>query len=213
MPKRLVFCFAVLLSAASPGFADTVFNFAGALPQDDAVQTFLYSVQNTGLVTIFTTSFATGGFAPVLSIFDNTGNLQFYVDGATSNDCAHNGTDPATGACWDARLTFNSVAAEQYLVALTEDDNLPLGPTFADGFSEQGNGNFTAEPPFNPPVPGGSFLLAGPIQRTGNWAVTFQSPDETLRVTTSTVPEPTSSVLLLTGVSMIAFWRRARRAR
>jgi hypothetical protein len=198
------------LVAAPAGFSATIM-FSGALAADDSVQTFLYSVQNTSLVTIDTTSFATGGFAPILSVFDNTGALQFYNVGPATNDCVNNAKDPATGACWDARLTWNSVAGVQYIVTLTEDDNLPLGPTLADGFFEQGNGNFTAKPPFNPPVPGGMFLLSGPIQRTGNWAVTFQSADPTLTASIPTaVPEPSSAAVFLTLAASFAIRRRTR---
>src|SRR5581483_3043961 len=97
---RLVCVTALLLTAASAGFADTItFNFFGTLPQDDAIQRFVYSVQNTAMVDVFTTSFATGGFAPVLSVFDNTGALVFYNVGSQTNDCVNNGTDPATNSC------------------------------------------------------------------------------------------------------------------
>jgi len=201
----------LLLAGVSPGLAATIFNFSGAFSTDDFVQGFHYSVQNTGQVDIFTTSFATGGFAPILSLFDDAGNLQFYNVGSQTNDCVNNGTDAATGACWDARLSWNSVTGTQYLITLTEDDNLPLGPTLADGFLEGGNGNFTAQPPFNPTVPGGSFLLPGLVQRTGDWALTIQSAEPTLSA--SEVPEPSTAALFLTGVGLVAFWRRTKKNR
>jgi hypothetical protein len=201
----------LLLAAVSSGYSATVFNFTGAFAADDNIQLFHYQVLNTGQVDIFTTSFANGGFAPVLSLFDNLGNLQFYNIGSFTNDCANNGTDPATGSCWDARFSFNSVAGTQYLITLTEDDNFPLGTTLLDGFSEAGNGNFTAQPPFNNPVPGGKFLLSGPVQRTGDWALTIQSDEPTL--TASQVPEPTTTALLLTGGGLLALWRKTRKTK
>jgi hypothetical protein len=201
----------LLLAVVFPGISATVFNFSGTFTTDDFVQGFHYTVQNTGQVEVFTTSFATGGFAPILSLFDDAGNLQFYNVGSQTNDCANNGTDPATGACWDARLSWNSLAGTQYLIALTEDDNLPKGPTLLDGFFEQGNGNFTAAPPFNIPVPGGSFLLTGPVQRTGDWAVTIQAADPTLSA--SQIPEPSTAALFLTGAGLVAFWRRTKKNR
>jgi hypothetical protein len=199
------------LAGASAGFSATVFNFSGTFAGDDSIQQFIYTVQNTGQVDFFTTSFATGGFAPILSVFDNLGVLQSYNIGSQTNDCGINAMDPATNACWDANLSLNSVAGTQYMVVLTEDDNIPLGPTFADGFKEQGNGNFTAQSPFNLPVPGGAFLLSGPIQRTGDWAVTIQSADPTLNA--SEVPEPSTAALFLTGVGLLACWRRTKKAR
>jgi hypothetical protein len=206
---RVVCTFAFFLAVASTGSAATVFNFSGTLPQDDARMFFAYTVQNTGQVDVFTTSFATGGFAPIISVFDNLGSLQFFNVGSQTNDCVNNGTDPATGSCWDARLSLNSVAGTQYTVVLTEDDNIPLGPTLLDGFFEDGNGNFTANPPFNPVVPGGSFLLAGPVQRTPDWAITFSSADPTLSVTG--LPEPSTYALFLSGAGLLAFWRRRTR--
>jgi hypothetical protein len=206
----VVCSFVFFLGAVSVGSAATVFNFSGTLPQDDAHQLFVYTVQNTGVVDVFTTSFATGGFAPILSVFDNLGNFQFDNVGSQTNDCVNNGTDPATNSCWDARLSFNSVAGTQYTVVLTEDDNVPLGPTLLDGFKEDGNGNFTAKPPFNPVVPGGSFLLNGPIQRTADWAVTFSSAEPTLTAS-QVVPEPSTYALFLSGAGLLALWRRSRK--
>jgi hypothetical protein len=209
--SRVVCIVALWLVGASTGLAATVFNFTGTFPTDDFVQMFNYTVQNTGQVEVFTTSFAAGGFAPILSVFDNAGTLQFYNVGSQTNDCLNNGTDPATGACWDARLSWNSLAGTQYLVTLTEDDNLPLGPTLLDGFQEQGTGNFTAQPPFNPLIPGGAFLLSGPIQRTGDWAVTIQSADPTLVATA--IPEPSTVALFLTGAGLLALRRRTKKNR
>jgi len=213
MRIRVAAILGLLLAGVSSGYADTIFNFTGAFTADDNVQLFHYQVLNTGVVDVFTTSFANGGFAPILSVFDASGNLQFFNVGSQTNDCINNGTDPATGSCWDARFSLNSVAGTNYLIALTEDDNVPLGPTFADGFKEQGNGNFTAQPPFNPPVPGGKFLLSGPVQRTGDWAVTIQSAEPTLTATQvpSQVPEPsTLAMLLLTGGSLLVLRRKTK---
>lgn len=203
---RTIGILALALAAASPGFCGTVFNFSGTFTADDNLQFFQYTVQNNGPVNVFTTSFATGGFAPVLSIFDASGILQASNVGSQTNDCVNNATDPATGSCWDARVALlNSLAGTQYLIALTEDDNLPLGPTLLDGFFEQGNGNFTAAPPFNPIVPGGAFLLSGPIQRTADWAVTIQGADAA-----AAIPEPSTFGLLLAGAGCIAFYKRAQ---
>jgi len=200
----------LLLAGVSSGYSETIFTFAGDFTADDNIQQFHYKVLNTGQVDVFTTSFAHGGFAPVLSLFDDLGNLQFFNVGSSTNDCVHNGTDPATGACWDARFSFNSVAGTDYLVTLTEDDNFPIGPTLADGFTEQGNGNFTAQPPFNPVVPGGAFLLSGPVQRTADWALTIQSAEPTLTASQvpSQVPEPSTVVLLLTSGGLLALRRK-----
>lgn len=200
-----------LLLFAAPAACSSVFAFSGIFTEDDNLRLISYSVQNTAEVTIFTTSFANGGFAPLLTLFDANGNFLFSDSGLADNDCVHNGVDAATGACYDSRLSWNSVAGAKYLVALTEYDNFAVGPTLADGFSEQGNGNFTAKPPFNPVIPGASFLLPGPTQRTSRWALTLTSADSTLFA--STVFEPGTTILCLAGMALIAGWKRASKQR
>ena len=157
---------------------------------------------------MFTTSFATGGFAPLLALFDGTGSLLFADSGIADNNCVLNGVDPATGDCYDSRLSWNSIGGAPYIIALTEYDNFALGPTINDGFLEQGNGNFTAAPPFNNPVPGGSFLLPGDIQRTANWSLNFQSADPSLTAIQLTVPEASTAALCLGGFLLLAGFRR-----
>ena len=181
-----------LLLCSTSAFAGTVFNLSGTFNTDDQLQLFYYSVANTALVSISTTSFATGGFSPVLTVFDSTGAFQFDNQGYGTNT--------------DATLSWNSLAGMKYLVVLTQYDNVSPGPgyNFSDGFSEQGNGNFTADLPFNLPTPGGSFLLPGGEQRTNQWAVTFSSDEETLTL----VPEPGTVGLWLGGITLLAAWKR-----
>jgi len=185
---------ALLLCGSSACFAGTV-DFSGVFGADDNVVLFTYTVQNTGLVNVFTTSYATGGFQTVLSLFDSNRLFQF----------DNNGFGTAT----DAALSWNSIAGQQYIIALTEYDNLAVGPTLDDGFTEQGNGNFTATLPFNLPAPGGSFLLPGGEQRTANWAISFSSPDPTLAA--AQVPEPASGFLLMGGIALLAGWKKLRK--
>jgi hypothetical protein len=193
-----IFFVIIFLCAASPAFPATI-TFNGVFTSDDDVQTFQYRVQNTGLVTISTTSYATGGFEPVLTLFDGAGNFQFFDDGS-----AHTPAGDAV-LSWTA-----SLANQDYIIALTQYDNYAngnfIGGNLSDGFVEQGNGNFTADLPFNNPVPGGSFLLPGGGQRTGSWSISFTSADPSLTV----VPEPGSGVLLLAGAGLVA-WKRSRK--
>lgn len=188
-------------------------NFNGTFTTDDQVELFTYSVQNTAVVNIFTTSFASGGFAPLLSLFDGSGNLVFSDNGLADNDCINNGTDPGTGNCYDSRMSWNSVAGETYTVALTEYDNFAVGPTLADGFFEAGNGDFTAQPPFNIPGIGTAFLLPSASiaadQRTGDWALTLESTEPTLASPAgSTVPEPSMGLLCLAGFALVVGRKR-----
>jgi len=189
---------AVLLLWGASAFAATVDNFSGTFSADDNMVLFTYSVQNLSQVDIFTTSYASGGFSPVITVFDSTG--LFAID--------------AQGIGSDASLSWVSNPGEQYLVVLTEYPNVSFGPLshFSDGFTLQGQGNFTAKPPFNPFLPGG-FYEPGGVQRTGNWAITFSSNDMTLVVTPAAVPEPSSAFLWFGGVALMAGWKRRGRVR
>jgi hypothetical protein len=172
-----------LLLASAASIPAATINLSGTFNQDDDLVVFVYSVQNTGLVTVSTTSYATGGFQTILSLFDSSGSFLFDNSGY--------------GSASDATLSWNSLGGSLYYVALTQYDNYALQPTLNDGFSQQGNGNFTATLPFNLPTPGGKFLLPGGEQRTGAWAVQFDSADPTLQA--QQIPEPQSWLLLLSG--------------
>lgn len=188
---RTLLLAAVLLPLCKPAAADTVISSTtGAFVQDDDQQTFAFTLAGPATVTMRTWSFAggtnangqsisAGGFAPVLSLFDGSGLLLgFDTGGVAPSGCGSRNIDPATGFCLDAYLN-ESLATGSYTLVLTELDNTPNGPTLADGFLEQGNGNFT----------GGPFLLnAGPgFQRTGDWAVDITSASLT------PVPEPSAA--------------------
>ena len=186
------------------------FSFQGSFTTDDNLQLFNFSIASPGTVTIQSWGFAggtnaagtvipAGGFATDLSLFDSSGNLiTFDSGGVAPGGCSPRNIDPATNFCLDAYInTF--LADGQYIVALTEDNNLPFGPTLSDGFLQQGQGNFTG-----PAVgqPDGSFLLITADQRTSNWAVDI-SPVDTAEIP-SAVPEPAlifPMILLLLSVA------------
>jgi hypothetical protein len=194
---------ACLLATATVAPAVTI-SFQGNFTNDNDVMFFHYSVANTGLVTIETTSFnATDlGFSPILTVFNSLGVFQFENVGY-SNPIAS-----------DASLSWNSLGDEDYIVALTQYDNSAV-ENFDSGQLSAGflhdldaDPNFTALSPFNPDIPGGSFLLPGPEQRSSYWAIEFTSADPTLQVA---VPEPSTAVSSVAGGVMLAAWFAARR--
>jgi hypothetical protein len=186
--KSGLFAVGLMFVNAVVGFGATV-SFSGNFKVDDDVQLFNYSVPNTALVTIGTTSYAVGGFQTILTLFDAAGNFLFDNTGY--------------GTATDASITWNSLGGQQFIVALTQYDNFAFQPTLADGFTEQGNLNFTAELPFNNPIPGGQFLLPGGEQRTSAWTVQFSST-ETLTASQvgAAVPEP--AAIFLTAAGLLA---------
>ena len=135
MSGNLRVAVATLLLCAAPGFAASVYNYSGTFKADDEIQLFYYSLQNQAQVNVFTTSYAGGGFSPVITVFDATGLFQ--TSGDERRGVALLGFTTRTGlpGCVDAVPILRSA----------------LG--FTDGFTQQGQGNFTAQPPFNPPLP------------------------------------------------------------
>ncbi|HZT30485.1 MAG TPA: DVUA0089 family protein [Bryobacteraceae bacterium] len=202
------------LPAASPLVASPLsFSYTGLFTQDDNIQLFSFAIGATAAVTIQTWSFAggtnaastvipAGGFAPVLSLFDGTGNVLATDKNDNSGTCGPRNVDPASGFCWDAYLN-PTLSAGKYTVALTEDDNVPIGPTFGDGFSEQGNGNFTGPLFLGPVGDGKSFILADGEQRTPGWAVDIVGVD-----TASQIPEPAPAWLCAAGLVVALALRR-----
>jgi hypothetical protein len=161
-------------------------SYTGTFSDDDQEQVFSFTLGAPGTVTLRTLGYAggvngnstvilSGGFDPILSLFDATGSLI-----ALNDDDLGAAVDPVTGNGFDASIS-GLLAADQYTLVLTEADNLPVGPTLADGFTRTGQGNFTG--PEFAGIPG-SFWDATPAQRNGNWAV------DLVGVTVSTVPEP-----------------------
>jgi hypothetical protein len=198
-----------VLPAAAANIVST-----GSFLQDDNQKEFDFTLNTPATVIVQTWSFAggtnangqvipAGGFAPVLTLFlDPTGFLPPAVDtgGTAPSGCGPRIIDPVSGFCLDGYLNEN-LGPGSCALLLTEYDNLPLGNTPADGFSEAGNGNFT----------GGPFLLnAGPgYQRTGNWAV------DVIIAPASSAPEPATGGLMWLSATVLAAARllRKRQAR
>jgi hypothetical protein len=119
----------------------------------------------------------------------------------SNNDGAGVATDPVTGNAFDSLLVLG--AAGTYALVLTENDNFANGPTYGDGFSRSGQGNFTGaangcgvnvafcEDPFHP-------------LRTGQWAVDILGAGSV----TAATPEPASMLLLVSGIVGLGLLRR-----
>jgi hypothetical protein len=195
----------ISLALASPIRANTL-SYQGNFPSDDFVQTFNFNLASAGAVTLQTFGYAggingagktiaAGGFDPVITLFDGAGNfLTSNNDGA----CGQVGTDATTLNCFDSYLSL-TLGAGSYSLALTENDNLAAGPTFADGFTQAGNGNFTCAEFMGTP---GGFCDASPSQRNSAWALDVTTP------ATAPVPEPSTYALLLSGIGVFFITRK-----
>jgi hypothetical protein len=117
-----------------------------------------------------------------------------------------------TGLCLDALLGYDSVLgtnplgtlpAGTYLVVLTEQSNTPNGPDLDSGFSEDGQGNFTAVPGVN----NGPFVDPGnpDVTDTGSFALQVENV-----ASATAVPEPATLLSVAAGALLVACLRRRR---
>jgi hypothetical protein len=188
---------AVLLATASVSPAITI-SFSGSFTQDDDRVLFQYSIQNDGLVTIRTTSFAAGGFSPILSLFESNGHFVTENVGYSNSPIS------------DAEIpTWFASAGTNYFIVLSQWLNQSIGGqhdgNLSEGFLQDGAGNYTGD---NAGVPGGAFYIEGPEQRTNNWAVEFSSADPTLQ---ASIPEPSTLALGSIGAVLVYGLSRVRR--
>jgi len=196
-------CLAVLLGSVTLSWSATILSYSGDFTQDDDQRLVNFTILAPATVTLQSWSYgggvdplanviSAGGFGPVLSIFDSTGNLVGFdrggtVGGLPPNDCGTGGrtVDAVSGFCLDAYLEIPLASVGEYTVVLTQQDNTPNGPTLADGFAFDGAGNFT-----------GGFIDAGGFQRNSSYYFTISLPDSTV------VPEPATGFLTLAALCL-----------
>ena len=178
--------------------------YQGTFSADDEHVSVSINLTGPGTLRAITSSWALDGFAPVLTLFGAPGGYQQAIGSAMTCGAGSGSPDMATGFCWDATL-FTALQAGNYLLVLTQDDNLANGDTLADGFSQDGTSNYTSLNYLG--VSNGPLCVnADASQRSCNYAMTVDvALDQS-----ATVPEPASLTLFgLAGLALL----RARRAR
>ena len=146
---------ALFMNFSSPVLKADSFSFTNTLSGGADVRLFSFTTASTGVVDLSTSSYAGGGFSPVLSLFD-VGNSGLLIG-------RDNGVDHPSG---DATLSL-SLTTGNYILALTVFDNLAVGPWLSDGFLRAGDPDFTRD--FGAPGNTGSFLNIDGQPRTGNY--------------------------------------------
>jgi hypothetical protein len=183
--------------AAGYGLAGTI-SFFGTFSQDDDVALFNITANSSELITVETSSYATGGFAPTAFLFDGLGD----VFPLTNGTCGQVGKDSGTGNCDDLYFK-DTLGPGTFTLALAVYDNRPLDTSVTDGFIQDGNPGFTCQEA----GVGGSFCdltTALGTSRTGAYAISITGAD---LVSQEGVPEPGSMGMLLAGGALILLLR------
>lgn len=206
-PATIGLVLAAMLSACSLQ-AITV-SYSGTLSGDDQVQQYVFSTPTNAYVDFSTDSYGggtvngittpSGGFVPVLSVFNASTGALLASDGGDGACSGSMMMDPGTSMCDDANLML-TLTTGSYIVAVSEFFNVPVGPNLSDGFLEQGQGNFTG------PTCGttGAFYetdVAPCVQRTGNFALNITN-----------VPEPSDLWLAIPAIAFGLFRRRSAKS-
>jgi hypothetical protein len=194
--------FGAALIALQAGWAGT---FSGNFTTDDNVVLIPFTVVTSSIVTMQTTSFGdgSGGFEPVLTLFDGAGNFLYQdaTGGILPFGCGARAIDPISGSCSDAYIQA-PLSPDTYTLALSEWDNIPSGPTLADGFPQSGNGNFTGTEFL---CGAGGFFLSDCSQRNTNWTVEIEGSG------LLGAPEPMPVALITPAILMTVVAARRRR--
>ncbi|OGU19173.1 MAG: hypothetical protein A2X85_03650 [Geobacteraceae bacterium GWF2_54_21] len=189
----------VFALTASNALADN-YSFTGNFNRDNDVQLFNFTVGADTTVTLRTWSYAggtnaagnlvaSGGFDPILALFNSSG---LFID---DNDDGGSfvPADAASGARYDTFLT-SFLHAGTYTVAISQYDNFANGPYLSDGFVRDGVANEWFRE---------HYLDTSGLYRDSHWAFDIENVQAA-----SPVPEPSTLILLAAGLASLGYIRR-----
>jgi|GEM_PF-1281934 len=189
-------------TVATTAFSAEV-DFSGHFLHDNDVQRFDFSVTLPGVVTIFSSSWFSGGLDPILTIWDSAGNqVEEQDDGGVVGAQQSNSVFYNVGE-FDSFLDIN-LAPGNYIATLAQYDNFSASTLLADGFLRDADPQFSAV--FG--CSNGSFCEGSlvdsnnnPVEpnRTSAWDLHFLN---VASARLNNVPEP--STLLLFGLAGLA---------
>lgn len=224
-PLKLALVSALLVGTASVARADN-FSFTGNFTADNNVQAFTFTVGAPSTVTLRTLSYAggvnaagqtisRGGFDPILALFSGTGSSATYINQNDDGSSGQVPVDPLTGQHYDTYLQA-ALAAGTYTVTVMQYNNFFAGSTgdpFSLGFQRDGAGNAS----FTGALGGcsqGDFCDVSHVSpynnRTNAWAFDIDGVNAAAVIPTGATPEPSSLMLLGTGLMGMAAAARRR---
>lgn len=197
---------ALLAFAVGPrAHASTTTTDSGTFAADNSMFQVPITVTGTEDYSFFTTSYASGGFVPYLTLFSTSGSNSGSVVGFDGADGVCSGSETpssTTGICDDALLQ-ETLSSGTYLLDLTEFPNVAVG-SLSDGFLFASDPNATGD---FCGVPGGMFLetdLASCPQLTNAYSLTITS------AAAAPTPEPSTFLLMLPVGALLVASSRGR---
>lgn len=110
------------------------YDYSGNLTYHNDVLQFRFSVTESSLVTLFSSSWHRGGFDPIMALWDAAGNLLMEQDdGHNVGTTMSNGVEYRHGN-WDSYFS-QIVDAGSYIVTIATYNNWALGSLLSDGFT------------------------------------------------------------------------------